>query len=151
MYWVRVRVHPMMALCAMVCSDRWAEPSPQLAQQGRQQVSPGQRQRQLGRRQCKVLAPLTPLPTRLSWLLPLSSDEELLAAPLRFPSPPPAACKGCNVPYRPPPAHLWRRVCTSLQRAQPAKTVGSAKLCRTPLSLGPLPAPATSGRLLSVP
>jgi hypothetical protein len=117
-HWARGHVHPMVALRAMACSDRWAEAWPQIAQQVRQQVGQGQRQRQSARRQRKALAPLAPRPTPPPVVPPSRPAEEPMPAPLRVPAPPPAARKGAKGPNRPPPDHPWRRFRISWKQAQ---------------------------------
>jgi hypothetical protein len=57
MHWARAHVHPMVALRAMACSDRWAEAWPQIAQHVRHQTQQDRRQRQLARRQVKAAMP----------------------------------------------------------------------------------------------
>jgi hypothetical protein len=92
MHWSRPQVNPMLALRNIVCSDRWSEAWPQIADWLRYQT------RQHRRQQQKLRRP-PPQPRPLLDDLPLASVST--EPP---PSPPPP-----SKPYRPPANHPWRR------------------------------------------
>lgn len=92
MHWSRPQVNPMLALRNIVCSDRWSEAWPQIAQRLRYQSSQHRRQQQKQRRpQLQPRPLLDDLP-----VAPISTE------PIPPPSPP-------AKPYRPPADHPWRR------------------------------------------
>jgi hypothetical protein len=92
MHWSRPQVNPMLALRNIVCSDRWSEAWPQIADRLRFQTTQHRRQQQKQRR--PQLQPR-----------PLLDDLPLAPFPTE-PSPPPSPP---TKPYRPPPNHPWRR------------------------------------------
>ena len=92
MHWSRPQVNPMLALRNVVCSDRWSEAWPQIADRLRYQT------RQHRRQQQKLRRP-QPQPR------PLLDDLSVASISSEPPAPPSSPSK----PYRPPANHPWRR------------------------------------------
>jgi hypothetical protein len=90
MHWSRSQVNPMLVLRNIVCSDRWSEAWPQIADRLRYQTRQHRRQQQKQRR---------PQPRPLLDDLPVASIST-------EPPPPPSPS---SKPYRPPASHPWRR------------------------------------------
>jgi hypothetical protein len=127
-HWARVHVNPMVALCAMACSDRWREAWPQIAQQVRQQTQQSRWQRQLTRRQVKTaLLGATPPPTQPGVLAtaPTAGPQPVR---WRSPSPKPTVPTRVKAPYRPPPDHPWRGFPITWKSTQQTKIATCAKL-----------------------
>jgi hypothetical protein len=111
MHWKRENVDPMLALRNIICSDRWAQEWPRIAQRLRQQAT----QRKKSRRQPQpqeIQAIPTPPPTPciLKDLKPKAS-----AKPVKKPP----AQKSSN-PRKPAANHPWRRSPIGRARYQPS-------------------------------
>jgi hypothetical protein len=126
MHWARAHVNPLVALRTIAGNDRWADAWPQLAQAERRRLWPQRVQRQ-ERRQAK----------RPPAALHMASASEPVAQPAALwpvtaPMRPTAslflALSSPKVPYRPPPAHPWRRFRIGRVRAQPPAATCVAKL-----------------------
>lgn len=106
MHWAREQVNPMLALRNIVCSDRWAETWPQIAEGIRQQAARQRREgRQRGQRPwptepVRIPAPEAPILQESFARNPRRPDKDGESAM----SPP--QVKG---PRRPSPDHPWRR------------------------------------------
>lgn len=91
MHWDRAQVNPMLALRNVVCSDRWTEAWPQIADRLCRQAA--LRRQQLQKQRRPQLQPRPPLP-----------DLPLLPEPPPVPEPAPLP-----QPHRPAANHPWRR------------------------------------------
>lgn len=96
MHWARASVNPMCALRTMVCSDRWAQEWPLIAQQLRHKHRVRMRVRRAGREVAR-----------------LRVAEEVPAVVARVEScpskPEPKQVATTREPHRPPANHPWRR------------------------------------------
>jgi hypothetical protein len=93
MHWSRSQVNPMLALRNVICSDRWAEAWPHMAQRLRQEATRQRRQLQKQRR---------PL------FQPRPCLDDLPISPVSLEPPPPKPAP-VSKPYRPAANHPWRR------------------------------------------
>lgn len=135
MHWARQQVNPMAALRDVVCSDRWAEAWPQIADYLRREAAQRRFSLQEKHRAAKVTALqaaqgsalAAPQPIALTASQPTKAPTLVIAAPLlaRLASrsketltEPVASTvllqtcvehKGEKAPYRPSPDHPWRR------------------------------------------
>jgi len=108
MHWARAHVNPLVALRTIAGNDRWADAWPQLAQAKRPPAALHMASASEPVAQPAALWPVTaPMRPTASLSLAVSSPK---------------------VPYRPPPAHPWRRFRIGRVRAQPPAATCVAKL-----------------------
>jgi hypothetical protein len=123
MHWERANVNPMVALRALVCSDRWAEGWPLLVQEWRSHQAEERGERQRGRRAARLRAADSPP-------VPVLEVPAPRAAPVVPPGP---TAPKLVVNGRPTAAHPWKQPLLSsaaTRRVPPQGTVIGVGSCR---------------------
>lgn len=119
MHWARTHVNPMLAMRNLVCSDRWAQDWPQIAQQLRCRA---RRSRPRALHPANV-QPQAPLPVLTHATAEPDGEAQSAAATIRpVPNPKPAGTK------RPAANHPWRRFKVGRARFKPDRPIADTKL-----------------------
>jgi hypothetical protein len=120
MRWARAHVNPLVALRAMLCSQRWEEDWPQIATRLRQDHlhERQQRQRAHWQQHQAVSTPIAPPPAEPVAAAPIKPTRLKRAV---------SATPKAKQPYRPPANHPWRHSPIGRARFQPRRSGPDAK------------------------